>query len=202
MDRNIQNYAAMLMQPPHASAKMNGSGEYPNIHGTVRFYQTRNGVLVAAEIGGLPHSHGVCQHSVFNCELSQNILLIGDAVALTLQHILMGQTAVQGGDFLIVWHSLPSFPSLRTMPNRLCYQQGYHNRSDKSSVLRNFLHLPFHEVSELILSSFLCLCIEHIMHIVDRAFDFHIMCVLLVFSFLKFISLKIRFLQSASHSFF
>ena len=113
--------------------------------------------------------------AVFNCELSQNILLIGDAVALTLQHILMGQTAVQGGDFLIVWHSLPSFTSLRTMPNRLCYQQGYHKRSDKSSVLRNFLHFLFHEVSELILGGFLCLCIKHIMHIIDRAFDFHIM---------------------------
>ncbi len=48
MDRNFRNYAAMLMQPPHASAELKGSAEYPNIHGIARFYQTRNGVLVAS----------------------------------------------------------------------------------------------------------------------------------------------------------
>ncbi len=33
MDRNIRNYAAVLMQSPHASAKLKGSAAYPNIHG-------------------------------------------------------------------------------------------------------------------------------------------------------------------------
>ena len=78
MDINIRNYAAMLMQPSHASAKMNGSGEYPNTHGIVRFYQTRNGVLVAAEISGLPHSYGVCQYSVFGFHIHDGSQCEGD----------------------------------------------------------------------------------------------------------------------------
>lgn len=78
MDRNIQNYAAMLMQPPHASAEMTGSDAYPNIHGIVRFYQTRNGVVIAAEIGGLPHSHGACQHSVFGFHIHDGSQCEGD----------------------------------------------------------------------------------------------------------------------------
>jgi len=65
MDRNIRNYAALLMQQPQASAELKGSAAYPNIHGTVQLYQTRNSVLVAAEVSGLPHSHGICQHPVF-----------------------------------------------------------------------------------------------------------------------------------------
>lgn len=78
MDRNIRNYAAMLMQPSHASAKMNGGGEYLNIHGIVRFYQTRNGVLVASEISGLPHSHGACQHPVFGFHIHDGSQCKGD----------------------------------------------------------------------------------------------------------------------------
>ncbi len=69
MDRNIQNYTAMLMHPPHASTNMNG-GEYPNIHGIVRFYQTRNRMLVASEISGLPHSYGACKHPVFGFHMA------------------------------------------------------------------------------------------------------------------------------------
>ena len=78
MDRNIRNYATLLMQTPHASAKMHGSGEYPNIHGIVRFYQTRNGVLIAAEIGGLPHSHSICQRPVFGFHIHEGSQCEGD----------------------------------------------------------------------------------------------------------------------------
>lgn len=61
----FRNYAALLAQSPHASAVLRGSASYPHIHGSVQFYQTRNGVLIAAEISGLPHTEGSCQHSVF-----------------------------------------------------------------------------------------------------------------------------------------
>ena len=78
MDRNIQNYAAMLMQPPHVSTVLKGSATYPHIHGTVRFYQTRNGVLIAAEIGGLPYSYGICQHPVFGFHIHDGSQCEGD----------------------------------------------------------------------------------------------------------------------------
>ncbi len=78
MDRNIRNYAAMLMQQPHASAELKGSAAYPNIRGTVRFYRTRNGVLIAAEIGGLPHAYGICQHPVFGFHIHDGSQCEGD----------------------------------------------------------------------------------------------------------------------------
>ena len=89
MDRNIRNYAAMLMQPSHASAKMHGSGEYLNTHGIVRFYQTRNGVLVAAEISGLPHSHAglmvIAKEKSYSTEYAKDVIMgQGSAVGSTI----------------------------------------------------------------------------------------------------------------------
>ena len=43
-----------LSQRPQAWAKLSGSRAYPNLVGTVYFYQTKCGVLVAAEVSGLP----------------------------------------------------------------------------------------------------------------------------------------------------
>ena len=60
MERNIRNYAAVLMHKPSTCAIIKGSEKYPNISGIVRFYQLRNGVLVAAEINGLPYSDNSC----------------------------------------------------------------------------------------------------------------------------------------------
>ncbi len=78
MERNIRKYAALLMQPCDASAVISGSAAYPNIHGAVRFYRTRNGVLVAAEIVGLPHFHGMCQHPVFGFHIHEGSQCNGD----------------------------------------------------------------------------------------------------------------------------
>lgn len=78
MERNIRNYAAMLTKQCDASAVINGSTEYPNIQGSVRFYQTRNGVLVAAEINGLPNSDEKCHQSVFAFHIHEGMLCEGD----------------------------------------------------------------------------------------------------------------------------
>ena len=78
MERNIRNYAALLMKPSDASAVISGSAAYPNIHGAVRFYRTRNGVLVAAEIGGLPHSGERSHHPVFAFHIHEGTICDGD----------------------------------------------------------------------------------------------------------------------------
>ena len=78
MDRNIRNYAAMLVQSPYASAELKGSAVYPNIHGTVRFYQTRNGVLIAADVSGLPNSHDICKYPVFGFHIHDGGQCEGD----------------------------------------------------------------------------------------------------------------------------
>lgn len=78
MDRNIRNYIAVLMQSLHTSAELKGSAAYPYIHGYVRFYQTRNCLLIAEEITDLPHSHSICQHPVFGFHIHDGNQCDGD----------------------------------------------------------------------------------------------------------------------------
>lgn len=59
------NLCAVLRQRPHATAVVRGSGAYPEITGRVMFYQMRKGVLVAAEVYGLPAGDGQCERPVF-----------------------------------------------------------------------------------------------------------------------------------------
>lgn len=59
------SYLFMLKQWPQAVAVMTGSAEYSGLGGIVRFYQTRQGVLVAAEITGLPNPEMPCENPVF-----------------------------------------------------------------------------------------------------------------------------------------
>lgn len=56
---------AILRGRPQAVASMSGSGSYPGISGTVRLYQTRAGVLVFAEIRGLPKGENPCRERIF-----------------------------------------------------------------------------------------------------------------------------------------
>lgn len=52
---------SVLRGQPQAAASIAGSKQYPGISGDVRFYQTRAGVIVLAEINGLPRSDRPCQ---------------------------------------------------------------------------------------------------------------------------------------------
>lgn len=49
---------SMLRQKPQAYARIRGSDAYPGIAGTVFFYQTVRGAVVAAEVSGLPQPPG------------------------------------------------------------------------------------------------------------------------------------------------
>ena len=50
---------------PDAVAIINGSKAYPHIHGIVRFYTVKSGVMVRAEVWGLPQGEGECGFPVF-----------------------------------------------------------------------------------------------------------------------------------------
>lgn len=78
MERNIRNYAAVLMHKPNTYAIIKGSEKYPNIIGIVRFYQLRNGVLVAAEINGLPYSDNSCQQKIYGFHIHSGNKCEGD----------------------------------------------------------------------------------------------------------------------------
>ena len=55
----------ILKYEPSAIAKVSGSRQYPDVKGTVRFYQTAVGVVVAADIYGLPESNEACGGAIF-----------------------------------------------------------------------------------------------------------------------------------------
>lgn len=59
------NLLSVLRGRPQAQADIAGSESYPGISGTVRFYQTGKGVIVLAEVSGLPQSGSPCQERIF-----------------------------------------------------------------------------------------------------------------------------------------
>lgn len=56
---------SVLRGRPQAAAAIAGSESFPDISGVVRFYQTNRGVIVRAEISGLPSGSLPCGERVF-----------------------------------------------------------------------------------------------------------------------------------------
>ena len=64
--KNLLPYViSTLSNQPQAYAHICGSPQYASIQGTVFFYQTSLGVLVAAEVFGLPQSEETCMEKIF-----------------------------------------------------------------------------------------------------------------------------------------
>lgn len=55
----------LLRGRAQAAASIAGSGSCPDVSGTVRFYQTKEGVVVLAEVSGLPQGSSPCHERVF-----------------------------------------------------------------------------------------------------------------------------------------
>ncbi len=60
-----QTLLSLLSQPAHAVASIDGSPAHTALHGQVQFYQTRMGVLVCAELAGLPTADHPCEQPIF-----------------------------------------------------------------------------------------------------------------------------------------
>lgn len=58
------SFPAVMERHPHAMAEVHGSAAFPQIRGTVRFYQTRSGVVTVSDILGLPAPAEACQAPV------------------------------------------------------------------------------------------------------------------------------------------
>lgn len=56
---------SLLRGRAQAAARIAGSGSCPDVSGTVRFFQTKEGVIVLAEISGLPQGGRPCHERVF-----------------------------------------------------------------------------------------------------------------------------------------
>ena len=62
-------YAEILDEKPDAIAVIQGGSKYPDINGEVWLYQLKSGVLVAAEVYGLPKQEGQCDSRIFGFHL-------------------------------------------------------------------------------------------------------------------------------------
>ena len=67
----LPHFGPILMTRPHAAAQLTGSSAYPAIRGSVRMYQTKYGVLVSAELSGLPSPSGPCESPIFGFHLHE-----------------------------------------------------------------------------------------------------------------------------------
>lgn len=73
----------------NAIAKIFGGKNYPNLHGTVSFKQTKDGVLVTAEIYGLPTGNALCTNRTFGLHVHSGMQCSGtinDEFANALGH--------------------------------------------------------------------------------------------------------------------
>ncbi len=62
--RGYSDIGALLGRKPQAAAVLRGSAAYADIRGSVRFYSTRYGTFVVAEVAGLPRG-GRCASPIF-----------------------------------------------------------------------------------------------------------------------------------------
>ena len=70
-DNDYPNFTMLLRHRPQAWARIAGNGNHPELSGTVRFYQTPYGVVVAAEIKGLPNPAGYCSAPIFGFHIHE-----------------------------------------------------------------------------------------------------------------------------------
>lgn len=63
--QNFDGFCAVLRRRADAAAILAGSAKYPDIHGMVLFYGLRGGVIVRAEITGLPKGENPCDSPIF-----------------------------------------------------------------------------------------------------------------------------------------
>lgn len=72
----------MFRRAPQAVATVRGSRRHPGVYGTVRFYQTRHGVLVAAQFRGLPTPAEPCKNPVFGLHIHSGSACSGNETDL------------------------------------------------------------------------------------------------------------------------
>ena len=77
--RQSINLLATLRRRPDAQAIVKGNAKYLNLSGLVRFYQTRRGVLVCAEVLGLPEVGEPCENRIFAFHIHSGSQCTGDS---------------------------------------------------------------------------------------------------------------------------
>lgn len=73
----FMSYISVFLGKPQASAEIHGSEDYPEIQGNTYFYQTKNGVIVSAEVSGLPTENDICKSPVFGFHIHEGTACTG-----------------------------------------------------------------------------------------------------------------------------
>lgn len=79
MNRSTPDFTSLLRRRPQAWASIAGSPSYPNIRGTVRFYQSLYGVYVVAAVRGLPTHTGYCNSPIFGFHIHSGSSCTGNS---------------------------------------------------------------------------------------------------------------------------
>lgn len=74
----IKYFLSLMRQPPQAFASVKGSTDYPSVIGTVSFFESRYGILIMADIGGLPKG-STCQKNIFGFHIHEGDSCTGNA---------------------------------------------------------------------------------------------------------------------------
>lgn len=67
----LLSLSTLLHCCPQAAACLSGGEDHPGLSGTVRFYRTVPGILVWAEVHGLPCAQAPCQSRVFGFHIHE-----------------------------------------------------------------------------------------------------------------------------------
>lgn len=87
--RSMVDLLSILRGRPQASASIIGIKDHPGISGTVRLYQANEGVIVLAQVTGLPQSDISCQERVFGFHIHEGTDCsgnMGDQLADAMSH--------------------------------------------------------------------------------------------------------------------
>ena len=68
-----------MLKQADAIAKVKGSNKYPDINGNILFYQTEYGVIVAAQIYGLPVDNNLCKENLFGFHIHEGKMCSGNS---------------------------------------------------------------------------------------------------------------------------
>ena len=87
--RSPADFLSIPRGAPKAAASIAGSKDYPGISGTVRLYQANAGVIVLAQVSGLPQSDIPCQDRIFGFHIHEGTDCggnMGDPLADAMSH--------------------------------------------------------------------------------------------------------------------
>lgn len=67
----FEGVGRLLNRPPQAFAALHAGEDYPGVRGSVRFYPTDRGVLIAARVVGLPMSQEECAGNFYGFHIHE-----------------------------------------------------------------------------------------------------------------------------------